>query len=111
MDAPLSIAGASGVPQCGQNLLPRNATPKHDGQEMVASRAPQYSHCVASDETAPPQFGQFSVPTSMMELYPYRSWHGSASRPAPPRRRSIHLKTTMRSKRLGGRFLKSHWAD
>jgi hypothetical protein len=65
IDAPLSAGCASAAPQCGQNLLPRNARPKHVGQEIVASRAPQYWHCVASDDTTPPQFGQLRVPTGI----------------------------------------------
>src|SRR5207249_10738835 len=49
------------APQCGQNLLPTNAKPKHDGHEIVASFVPQCSHCTASDDTAAPHVGQWSV--------------------------------------------------
>src|SRR5262245_10439049 len=60
--ATLVIGTVSGLPQCEQNFAPRKFSPKQEGQEIVASFAPQYWHCVASDETAPPQLGQLSVP-------------------------------------------------
>jgi len=39
--------------------------PKHDGQEMVASRELQWLQRVASVEAAAPQFGQLSVCAAM----------------------------------------------
>src|SRR5581483_6492926 len=43
----VSVSGAgcsTFAPQCEQNLEPSNTRPKHEGQAMVASRAPQWSH-------------------------------------------------------------------
>jgi len=41
--------------------------PKHDGQEMVASRAPQCSQRVASVEADAPHIGQLSVWADMRQ--------------------------------------------
>jgi len=55
---------AAAAPQCEQNFAPRNIIPKHDGQETVARRAPQWSHLVASVEAEAPHIGQLSVSAS-----------------------------------------------
>jgi len=46
-------------------LLPRNISPKHFGHATVLSLDPQNWQRVLSDETAAPQFGQFSDSDSM----------------------------------------------
>jgi hypothetical protein len=48
-------------PQCEQNFAPWNINPKQEGQETVARRAPQCSHCGDSDEAGAPHIGQFKV--------------------------------------------------
>jgi hypothetical protein len=45
----------AGLPQCGQNFAPWNIIPKQEGQEMLASRAPQWPQLGASLVTAAPQ--------------------------------------------------------
>src|SRR5690348_13799651 len=55
-----SVAGTA-APQCEQNFAPAKIVPKHEGHVTVASRAPQWSHCVASAETGAPHIGQFIV--------------------------------------------------
>src|SRR5207302_7667641 len=57
--AAVTFAGVA--PQCGQNLLPINIMPKHEGHETVANFDSQYWHCGESEEIAAPQFGQFNV--------------------------------------------------
>jgi len=61
----VTSARAAGAPQCEQNFAPTNIIPKHEGQEIVASRAPQCSHFVASVEAEAPHIGQLSVWASM----------------------------------------------
>jgi hypothetical protein len=36
-DSGAAVASAGAAPQCGQNLLPINIIPKHEGQATVAS--------------------------------------------------------------------------
>jgi hypothetical protein len=52
-------------PQWGQNLDPKNASPKHDGQEIVASRELQYGQEVQSGASDAPQEGQFRFEAGM----------------------------------------------
>jgi hypothetical protein len=59
---------AANAPQCEQNFAPRNIIPKQDGQEIVANRAPQCSHFVASVEADAPHMGQLSVSASTGEI-------------------------------------------
>jgi hypothetical protein len=42
--------------------------PKQDGQATVASRAPQCSHWVQSDEAGAPHIGQFRVSAGIAEM-------------------------------------------
>jgi len=67
--ATLVIGIVSGLPQCEQNFAPRKLSPKQDGQEIVASFAPQYWHCVASEETTPPQLGQLREAAGTAKSY------------------------------------------
>ena len=46
------------APQCAQCLLPTNTSPKHDGHAVVASRAWQNEHSMASAAAAAPHCGQ-----------------------------------------------------
>jgi hypothetical protein len=63
------------APQWEQNFAPTNIIPKQEGQATVASRAPQCSHCVESDEAAAPHIGQLSVSASIVkDIVPKR--HG-----------------------------------
>src|SRR5436190_14360555 len=55
---------ATAAPQCEQNFAPAKTIPKQEGHAMVASRAPQCSHFVASDEADAPHIGQFKVSAS-----------------------------------------------
>src|SRR5688572_25902459 len=48
------------LPQCSQNLAPRNIRPRHEGHATVFRRELQNSHCVLLLSTAPPQSGQCS---------------------------------------------------
>jgi hypothetical protein len=45
-----------------------NIIPKHDGQAMVARRAPQCSHRGASVAADAPHMGQFSVSAGMVDV-------------------------------------------
>jgi hypothetical protein len=61
------------APQWEQNFAPTNIIPKQEGQATVASRAPQCSHCVESEEAAAPHIGQLSVSASIVkDIVPIR---------------------------------------
>jgi hypothetical protein len=59
------------APQWEQNFAPKNIMPKQDGQAMVASRAPQCSQRVASEDAAAPHMGQFSVSAGIVNSTEY----------------------------------------
>jgi hypothetical protein len=52
---------AAAAPQRGQCLLPMNIMPKHEAQEIVASRDSQYLQSGSSVDVAAPHIGQLSV--------------------------------------------------
>src|SRR5256714_2730179 len=63
--SPEVVGDARAWPQWGQNLEPKNARPKQDGQEIVARRVLQYGQEVESGESDAPQEGQFRVAAAM----------------------------------------------
>ena len=70
------IARSPFEPQCGQNCIPANIAPKHDGHATLASADPQYSQLAAPALAGAPQFGHIRDAVMVQRRLQLRAGNG-----------------------------------